>query len=113
MMGARAEAKAAAARLLAPLLAWFAIGWWIYPYATEYLGRVAEEDVDIAEVRLFSLAAMVGCLIAAAACAAYAWATRDITFTNPWIAPVCPYCDSELIQGSGTCPACSRPVGKT
>ena len=58
------EAKTAIARLVAPLGIWMAAGWASYPYAMDFIVSRTGDEVDIGEIRSFSIAAAAACVTA-------------------------------------------------
>ena len=65
------EAKTAIARLVAPLGIWMAAGWASYPYAMDFIVSRTGDEVDIGEIRSFSIAAAAACVTASVIAGAY------------------------------------------
>ena len=112
MMEAWSDAKVAIAKFMAPLFAWLAIGWAVYPYAAEYLTGIEDPtaQVDVAELRLFGIAAAITCASISLACAAYYFSRRkpDWHAHPPEGSAECAYCGAEVKPDAKDCPECAR-----
>jgi hypothetical protein len=111
MSGGWAEAKCAIARLAAPIAFWMAAGWTAYPYAMEYIVSQSGEAANLQEIRDFSIAASVGCVLVGALAVVYCYTARvEATMPPQREGHSCPYCLAEVPGDAGSCPACGRPT---
>jgi hypothetical protein len=110
MIGEWQDAKLAIAKLVAPMSLWMAAGWAAYPYAIEYIARQSGElgSVDLPEIRGFSLAAIMGCIVVAALSAGYYFMMRGNAGAHAPPISRCPYCDTDNQSGSASCATCGR-----
>ncbi|MFH0815906.1 MAG: hypothetical protein V1934_03715 [Methanobacteriota archaeon] len=111
MSGPWSEAKLAIAKLVAPLSLWMAAGWSAYPYGMEYVTRLSGEldQIDLPEIRGFSIAASLTCIAVAAISAGYYLMMRGEFKDSPVPPPVrCPYCDTDNPAGATSCTTCGR-----
>jgi hypothetical protein len=112
MSGEWKEAKLAIARLVAPLGIWMAAGWAAYPYAMEFIVERSGDEVDIAEIRSFCVAAAVACVAAAAVAGAYCAMAKDASAALAPPQKRCPYCGEDNPAEADTCALCDRPMAK-
>ena len=111
MSGPWQEAKLAIAKLVAPLSLWMAAGWAAYPYATEYLAKLSEEtdEINLPEIRSFSIAAVLACIIVSALSAGYYFKMRGKASGAQAPPPfLCPYCDTDNPAAAVSCATCGR-----
>ena len=107
------EAKTAIARLVAPLGIWMAAGWASYPYAMDFIVSRTGDEVNIGEIRSFSIAATAACVAASAIAGAY-WAMTRGEVANMALPTQkrCPYCGEDNPAAAETCALCDRPMAK-
>jgi hypothetical protein len=104
------------ARVVAPLWLWMAAGWFAYPYMILKIVGDAGESMNEAEVWLFSKIMVPTCIILGIALAVYGFTGKDAedseikALANP--EPLCPYCGTQLANGTGQCPTCRKDIPK-
>jgi hypothetical protein len=100
------------AKVVAPVCLWMAAGWAAYPTVMDRLTREMGETVDIAEVRLFSMFMLAGCLIAGIALAVYGYigtaASEEELGAMAQEPCLCPYCAAALSAEAKRCEKCGK-----
>lgn len=110
MTGEWQDAKLAIAKLVAPLALWMTAGWASYPYAIEYISKQSGEldTIDLPEIRGFSIAATLACIIVSALSAGYYFTMRGEAGAQAPPTARCPYCDTDNPAGANACATCGR-----
>ena len=110
MTGEWQDAKLAIAKLVAPLSLWMAAGWAAYPYAIEYIARRSQDTdtIDMPEIRGFSIAATLACVVVASLSTGYYLWKRGEAGAQAPPAARCPYCDTDNPSGASACVTCGR-----